>query len=162
MNTWSCPHVQNVYFYSRIYSKVGTRMYTQVHEISRPPPSGPQTAPGGPKTSPRPLQETNSIYSNSRSTAKWPLPAKYTCICISYTYMYIYTYIYRYTYTVVAPPRPPPMVTPPPHLWRGGSMSLFEKCFLPELPCFQSQNHLLSLALLIMSRAAGEYMPLHY
>ena len=66
--------------HARIYLKVDTLTFTKVSEMFAPPPRGPKrsrgeprSSPGGPKSSPRLLRDTNSIYSNSRSTASRPL-----------------------------------------------------------------------------------------
>ena len=69
------------------------RSFSQNFMKCSPPPQGPKalprgaSSPGGPKISPRPLRDTNSIYSNSRSTAKPPL-------LIVLTYIYIYMHLY--------------------------------------------------------------------
>ena len=57
-------------FYGRINLTGGRWTGTKVHKIFRPSPRRPQRARVGPKDFPRPLQETDSIHSNSRSTAK--------------------------------------------------------------------------------------------
>ena len=79
LNMRVCPHIQKVDSYGRICLKVGTRIFTNGHEIFSPPPTGsPERARGSkdlPKTSPGDkLYIYIYIYSNSRSTARRLLP----------------------------------------------------------------------------------------
>ena len=78
---------QDFDFQGRIYLKNETRIFIKNRQISGPPPGapksspvgsktplgGPTSSPEGPKSSTRGLEDTDSIYSNSRSTAKRPL-----------------------------------------------------------------------------------------